>query len=192
MLFQLCSFSRAVLSVLAASTVAILFTIALPAHADTIYFSYAGTGPDTTASGTGSFSYVGSPSTLTLSDLTGFSFTDTVVFAGTSDETTYTLPELTSFSATLSGDTLLTLSLQTEREIGSIPQIGAELFEVNGLGPNDSATAADTNPDDESSFGQVTQTGSLTDSATPEPSTLLLLATGILSLAGAARGRLPA
>lgn len=156
------------------------------AYADTIDFSYTGSLPSPVISvaGSGSFSYSGSPSTLTLASLTAFTFTDTIIDGSQSSPFTYSLADLTSFAATLSGDTLLTLSLQTGFESGTNGFI-PESFTVTNLGVGGASTDSTVVP---SSAGQVTETGSSSDaSPVPEPSTLALFGSGILGLAGAAR-----
>ncbi|HTF71150.1 MAG TPA: PEP-CTERM sorting domain-containing protein [Edaphobacter sp.] len=187
--------TRPFFAFLATFTLATLLITSRTAHADTVDFSYTGSGPNVTATGSGSFVYSGSTSTLTLASLTGFTFTDTItqLVPLASSSFTYSLADLTSFSATLSGDTLLTLSLQTGFNFGTDPLFRAESFTVTNLGPGGSSTHSSI-PDEGiflTSTGQVTETGSASSvPSVPEPSTLALFGTGILGLAGAARRKL--
>jgi PEP-CTERM motif len=153
------------------------------AYADTIDFSYTSVDNENFGDGSGSFTYIGSPSALTLASLTNFTFTLSTYVNVPLFETfisTYSKTDLNSFSATLSGDTLTTLSLQT-----GFTGAFAMQFQVYSLGANETGTYSLDGP---YSVGMVTETGSSVDpSAVPEPSTLALFGTGILSLASVAR-----
>jgi PEP-CTERM motif len=179
---------RPFVAFLATFTLATLLITSRSAHADTVNFSYAGTGPIATVTGSGSFVYSGSPSSLTLASLTAFTFTDNIDSLNHSSSFTYSLADLTSFSATLSANTLLTLSLQTGFIFGSDPNFAAESFTITNLDALGSSTHSppfDLPTPNITSTGQVTETGSV--SSVPEPSTLAMFSTGILGLAGAAR-----
>jgi hypothetical protein len=155
------------------------------AFADTIDFSYTGAGKGiAVTAAVGSFTYNGTPSSLTLASLNAFNFAVTLN-NGDASTFTYFLADLTSFSATLSGDILLTLSLQTDSTTGSDDtDLAPESFTVTNLGAGGAGTAFDGFS---ATTGQVTETGSSSDAPVPEPSTLALFGTGILSLVGVAR-----
>ncbi|HEY6376698.1 MAG TPA: PEP-CTERM sorting domain-containing protein [Edaphobacter sp.] len=186
-------------SILVPFTVAAVLITSRPAYADTITFNYTTFPPPKPSpfSGSGSFVYNGSPSSLTLASLTGFTFTDTfnLVPPTFTSNFTYSLADLISFSATLSGDTLVTLSLQTGFEPGDNPIrdpngrpiFAPESFTVTNLDFGGSTTQ-DNGRVGLTSTGRVTQTGSsVSSSPVPEPSALAFFGIGILSLTGAAR-----
>jgi hypothetical protein len=191
-------FARPSFAFLAIFTLATLLIASRTAHADTVDFGYTGSSMFEDVTGSGSFAYSGSPSSLSLANLTAFTFTQTIIDHNgppTTSTFTYSLVDLTSFSATLSGNTLLTLSLETDLNFGTNPNYFAESFTVTNLGAGGSSTHSYTpyGPGNEPftfllSTGQVTQTGNPSSvPSVPEPSTLALLGTGIFGLAGAGR-----
>ena len=173
-----------------AAAVAVFLCGSLVSRADTLAFTYSGTDVTNTggtSSGSGTISFNGTPSSLTLASLTDFTFsqTTTVSAIGTSSFT-YSLGDLTSFSATLSGDELLTLMLHTGLAPSSDPALFfPESFTVTSLDPGGAETINPSNAILQ--VGQVTQTNA---AVTPEPSSFLLLATGLAGAAGVVRRRL--
>lgn len=178
-------FSLRLLSSLAALVV---ISAGVAAHADTVQISFDGTentGIGGSAVGIGSFSYIGSPSALSLSQLTGFNFTATVQATNFPVTVfTYSLSDIEGFSATLNGDVLTSLILLTDPAASSSDRYGPESLFVYSLLPEGAFLGGvpyGNAPQVENFLGQVSQT--------PEPSSVALLGTGMLCLAGMVRKR---
>jgi hypothetical protein len=164
-----------------------LLSAGLMARADTIDFTYTGViTPDTgtfgLVTGSGSFSYSGSPILVTLADLTSFSFEDTFNPNGFPPATfTYALADVTSFASIVGGGYVFYLGLGTDFTGGSNPgDYAPEAFYVSSLLPLGAGTYAG---EELTSIGTVCVQPT---SVTPEPASLLLLATVLLGFAGLA------
>ena len=164
----------------------------LPVHAKadtlTYNFTYSGVGtytPSETATGSGSitfnFSALGAGG---LSDISAFSFTDTLVTPsnGTSSFT-YGLANLNSasevFGGTLANPILTNIQLQTKYLAGTNSTFGNVDFNLAYSGVTADSTASLSTaflPDFTTGGGTMTIAPA---AATPEPSSILLLATGL-------------
>jgi PEP-CTERM motif len=174
----------------------ICLSAAAVARADsmTYNFTYTGTGTYTageTASGMGSFTYTytSGGSTGTLS---AFTFTDTLTTPSDGSSTfTYTgLADVNSSAITLqSNGTIATITIDTVYLTGTNAAFGPVRFDLQDSAvTNDSTSGSNAAAGDfYSDFTSGTNTLSVATTATPEPSSLMLLGTGILGAAGTLR-----
>jgi hypothetical protein len=193
------------------SFMALLFCIAVlaapAARADTITydFSYSGSayyvGGMVTGNGSFTFSYTPGGSTGTLTD---FSFTDTFT-GGTEGDSTFTysgLGDVAGSAITLIPSTpgaFAQVSINTEYLAGTNAGFGPVDFVLNDSAGTvfDSTGGSNSGaPDFLGGFsdgdGTVDAAPPTAPSSTPEPSSLALLSTGLLGLAGVVRHRLVA
>jgi PEP-CTERM motif len=186
-------FTRSLLAavlVLAASTLA--------AHADTFTydFTYNGVGTyDTSvnASGTGTFTYTSTLGSTTAA-LTGFTFMNTLTSPslGSSTYSYSGLTDVAGSSVVVNATTglLANTTISTDYLLGTDAALGTVRFVLN-YSPVVFDSTADSNGT--GSYLQAFTTGggtvtfAPTVASTPEPSSLILLGTGILGLAGTVR-----
>jgi hypothetical protein len=156
------------------------------ARASTITFTYNGAGspdfdPGAMAAGSGFFTIDDSNDPAGIGDLSNFSFSLSVAYGGYTDTYTYGLSDLTSFQANFTGGALTDLALTTDHQPAAYNW--NEGFNVTDLGAGDAYT--DDGDGDQVSIGTVT----VGESSTPEPTSLALIASGLLGLAAARRRR---
>jgi len=131
----------------------------------------------TTPAGDGSFSYNGPLATIGLGDITAFNFELTlsnpsqIVNPWIFD---CTLTDLESFSATVSGDVVTSLSLQTGFEFATNTDAAeGERLTVNSLDINGADNDVQNSLDESIT---VADYGTITTQSAPEPSTTVLVA----------------
>lgn len=154
----------------------------------TVKFTYSGvdvTGIGAISSGFGIFEFPKGLKTVSLSDLVFFDFFQTTTLLGIDPSGNvpstffYFLANLTDFSAVLTGSVFTSaLSLDTVATAGSNPAFGPESFHIVSLASNDAHTAS-----------SVTLTVGTVE-IVPEPTSIILVATGLLGSIGRIRKKL--
>lgn len=165
---------RGALLVLAAG----ILLCASAAYGEDISFTYTGSGdpnfdPGAVATGSGMFTTNDSNNPAGIGDLSSFSFALSVTYGGYTDTYNYGLSDLTAFQADFTGSALTDLTLTTDHLPATYNW--NEAFNIDGLGAGQSYT--DDGDGDNISIGGVALEQPV---ATPEPSSWLLLASGML------------
>jgi hypothetical protein len=149
---------------------------------ETIEFTYSGVdinGGGATSSGLGIFVFPTGLKTVSLSNLVAFDFFQTTTLLGdkpVSSTFFYSLANLIDFSAVMTGTVFTSsLSLDTTATAGTNPVFGPESFHIISLAPQSAFTASGT---------PLTQG---TVQLVPEPTSILLVATGLLGITGRIR-----
>lgn len=164
------------------------FAVADSVGLEAVYFKYSGVDvyfeSGATSSGFGYLAFPSDLKTVSLSNLVAFEFFQTTTLPGidpsenVSSTFFYSLASLTDFSAVITGTVFTSsLSLDTIATAGTSAVFGPESFHIISLSPQ-SAFTADT-------FGSALTVGTV--QLTPEPTSILLVATGLLGIAGRMR-----
>ena len=158
----------------------------------TVEFTYSGVdinGYGATSSGVGLLVFPKGLRTVSLSDLAAFYFSQTTTLLGINPGENvastffYSLANLTDFSAVITGSVFTSaLSLDTVATAGTNPGFNPESFHITSLAPRDAYTAAGT------TFTLTLGTAKLVQ-LVPEPTSIILVATGLLGIMGRIRKR---
>ncbi len=136
------------------------------------------------ASGGGNFAILDKPS-VDLSDLTSFFFTVTVTGLAQPGLFEYGLSDVASFSATLSGSSLISLTLLTNPVSGS-NGFNPRAFSVSSLGPDGAQSfvclAAPCSPGGTTLIGTITVGVTSVPEPVTEPASFVLLGSGLLAI----------
>ncbi len=148
-----------------------------------VKFTYSGVdvnGIGATSSGIGVFVFPRGLKTVSLSNLISFQFFQTTTLLGdqpVSSTFFYTLGNLVDFSAAITGTVFTSsLSLDTTATAGTYPTFAPESFHIISLAPQGAFTAAGNGRDTVLTLGNVM--------LVPEPTSILLVTTGLLGITG--------
>ena len=156
---------------------AVLLSASLVARADSINYALTLTPTSGSFNGSGSFTIVGSPQSTGLSTFQGATLT---ALNFSVDGQSFTLAGDSNADVTFLNGSLY--SLQFAEQVGASPN----RFDLQ---TNGSTYAFYYNNELSESSGTVTATPAISTAVTPEPSSFLLLGTGLLGTAGVMRKR---